>query len=293
MDSAVLLLLLSSMSMCLAVGAAVYLGYIDLGFLPGASRKPPGNDAPLPLPPWKKGGAPWNISWANNPQRVSTSGDELRIDFQSGKFSGESGAQFRANPFGKLPATRASLSYEVFIPSGFPWTLGGKLGPGFCIGESAGRCSTGGDWDNASGSIRVTWNGRKKGAMGYVYIPLQVGSGNRTKVVAAQSSEFGKVAQVTSGGIHLWHDNPFPLQEGRWNRISVQVGLNDPGKNNGYLRMFVNGQSKTMNSMVWRTTTKLKLTDVLFASFFGGGSSDWAPSRDTYLKYRSFGFSAS
>lgn len=258
----------------------------------GSSQTRIGDGRALPDPEWKKGGAPWNISWAGNPENVSTTKQGVRITYKKGKYASDSGAQMRANPFNSLPADRATLSYQIYIPNDFPWGKVGKLGPGFCVGLQSGQCSTGGNWQNDSGSLRVTWDGRTKGAQPYVYIPLQVGDGSVKKAVAAQSAEFQKESQVTAAGVHIYHKNPLPIEAGKWNAVQIQLSLNTPGKNNGSVTIAVNGKTKTMSNMLWRMSSKMRITDVLFSSFFGGGDASFAASRDTYMIFRNFTFAA-
>lgn len=243
----------------------------------------------LPIPSMEKNKGPWYISWFDTNKYVRVQGGNLRVDLKKGGYGGGSGLQLRANPYRKFPASSAWISYDIFVPSDFPWNNSGKIGAGFCLGTGPGNCSTGGDWSDDSGSIRVSWDGPRKAVTPYVYIPTQVGGGSRKKSIENQGSSFKSIIRLGgSNGVHLWYKNPFPLKAGQWNTVSLVVRLNTPGKSDGYLRFRVNGLERTLSNILWRSSSNVKISNVLFSVFYGGSNSSYAAPRDTYVMYRNF-----
>jgi hypothetical protein len=254
----------------------------------------------LPLPrPDKLKGAPWYIARWTNPERASVTKEELTIRHKTGCVGMDSGSGFRARPFSKLPADHVVLNYEVFFPQDFKWVKGGKL-PGVSIGAGDIDAS-GGDWKEDGGSFRVMF--REEGqAIAYVYLPLQICKKGTKKqrdgTLEVQGREFKKAAVGTAGkhaGLDLWfkHGEPLQLKKGAWNTICVEVRLNTVGKANGFLGLTVNGQKRTLDSVVYRTDSDVHVNWVLFASFFGGSTDDWEAKKQEKILYRNFSFASS
>lgn len=249
-------------------------------------RAPDSSNGSLPPPDIKaKNKAPWYITWADGAAQLAD--DSLYVHLYKGKWGGGTGLQFRANPLKKFPTTEATLSYQVYIPSDYPWTISGKLAPGFCFGTGAAGsgCPSGGKYEQNAGSVRISWHVLKKTsggvAVAYVYLPGQSPMG-------MQGSTFQAEAEATTDkGIHVFGD-ALRLKAGDFNDISLTVKMNTPGQRDGVLRLTVNGVTKAANDMMWRTSGDIRLTGVLCSVFFGGGQSKYAPDRDTYLRYQNF-----
>lgn len=248
----------------------------------------PGN--PMPIPEMKQGG-PWSIIGINNPQRISSDANGVKITYATNAQGMDSGAAFKATPPG-LPARTATLSYSVFFPPGFDWVKGGKL-PGLCIGANAKDCSTGGNWTASGGSFRIMF--RAKGqAIGYAYFPLK---GGNEGAYNAQGAEYKAVADASKGntGHGIWSkkQKAFQLNAGAWNSVSMTVVLNTPGQADGSVSVAVNGVTRTINGMRWRDAATSRISNVDFVSFFGGGDLSWATPKVTYTLYKNLKFSAS
>lgn len=287
--------LLSSCCVVMLLGGSYGLKQLGFGgvfdFLPGGlSGATVGSQLPSPDPS-KKDAGPWYVRSAANPDNARLTSEGLKISFERGKVNTASGITFHANPNKTLPATKAGISCSVYVPKDFPWTYGGKFAPGFCLGTGPYDCATGGDWQGDAGSVRVSWSQKGPSVSPYIYLPTEVG-GSQEKSLQAQSSAFRSAADATDRtGLHMWRE-VFKVSSGKWNDIALEIELNTPGKADGTLKFTCNGVSRTLSGVKWRASEDVRINQVVFSSFFGGSSSKYAPSKDTYLVYRNFGYFA-
>ena len=69
--------------------------------------------------------------------------------------------------------------------------------------------------------------------------------------------------------------------------MRMKIKLNTPKKQDGSLEMTVNGKTRRVDDILWRDSEKVKITNVNFVTFFGGGSNDWnSPTHETYTEYK-------
>lgn len=230
----------------------------------------------------------WNVESIQHGHRFSISNGVLKLHYAKNDHGGSSGAAVKAIPKGLLPADKVEFGYDVFIPKNFTWKKGGKL-PGLCLGRGTG-CATGKEWAKDQGSVRVMWRSKSPGsgyAILYVYLPS---GGGAQGSYAKQGGAYKKVVKKPGGdsGHNLWHDyKTFPLKKGSWNSISMVVRLNTPKKADGMLSLRVNGVSRTLDGIMFRTNSDVKVNMVNFVSFYGGGDSSWnSPSSSTYTSYK-------
>ena len=219
----------------------------------------------------------------------------LRVQYSPFLWSTPSGAEFKGNPWQALPSDSAVLRYSVFFPFEFDFVKGGKL-PGVCIGNSSSACATGSRWQWSAGSVRVMW--RQEGAgIGYVYIPLQAsgGDGTYTSTVEAQGSQYQRVMESSGGtgdGLFCRADGGLQFMKGEWNNVTLVVSMNDIGVKNGVISLTVNGVTRTVGDVVFRTEPVVQIVSVVFATFFGGNDMSWALQQPTYSLFRDFRFAA-
>jgi hypothetical protein len=181
----------------------------------------------------------------------------LRVDYPAGSASpraaatddaGYGGAQaYLLLPHG--PVDSLHLRYCVRFPPGFNFVKGGKL-PGLFGGTvTSGQHIP----DGTNGwSTRYMW---RRGGAGevYAYLPSSVQHG-------------------TSLGRYSWWVTP-----GRWQCLEQAVQLNTPGKADGAITVWLDGQQVYHHTdIVFRTTASLRIDGVFFSSFFGGGDASWA-----------------
>ncbi len=196
----------------------------------------------------------------------------LRVSYPAGSASPtvtnsngapQGGSQVFAN-LGIPPQDSLRLSYYVRFSKDFDFVKGGKL-PGLFGGTvNDGRKIP----DGTNGfSTRYMWRKDGDGEV-YAYLP--------------SSREHG-----TSIGRGNWR-----FQPGTWHHLEQVVVLNQPGKANGQIQVWLDGKKVlTENALTFRTTNALKIEGILFSTFFGGGDSSWATPKDVYADFANFSVS--
>lgn len=153
----------------------------------------------------------------------------------------------------------ACLSYRVRFPAGFAFARGGKL-PGLYGGDAPRGCSAAG---LAQGfSARLMWREDGAGEV-YLYAP-------RRKARCGDSIARG-----------AWH---FPT--GRWVAVVEEVRLNAPGRADGHLRLWIDGESFIdRDDLVLRDAASIAVDGLLFSTFFGGSDPSWASPADQSVDF--------
>jgi len=150
------------------------------------------------------------------------------------------------------------LRYRLRFAPGFDFVRGGKLpGLGGGTGNTGGHIPNGRDGFSA----RLMWREDGAGEL-YAYLP--------------DSETWG-----SSIGRGRWHFEP-----GRWISVEETVRLNTPGKADGEVRLLIDGQAVLhAEGLRFRDVETLKLDLLLFETFFGGNTPDWAPPEDTWVDF--------
>ena len=189
----------------------------------------------------------------------------LRVAYPKGSVGpGEGGAQW-VRPLGGS-YEELCCSYRLRFGEGFDFARGGKL-PGL----AGGAMNTGGSRpDGTDGfSARMMW--RPEGAIvQYVYHP-------------DQPTIYGEDFQ--------WNDHGKPLhfQPGRWYRVEHHIGMNTPGKRDGFIRCRLDGKEALLIDHIrFRNTDMFAIDAFYFSTFFGGADKSWAARKDEYLYFRDF-----
>lgn len=238
--------------------------------------------------PLEKNRPPWYVTNDKKNSQIKVDAGAFVFPIRKGQIGSDSGEYFHANPNKVFPSDRVTMSYSVYFPPGFDWVKGGKL-PGVCFGSTPDACSTGGDWGPTSGSFRIMF--REGGAgIGYAYFS----GANANAALGRQSAAVRAVAK-RDGGRALWYDrnkNDLRFVAGRWNTVSFSIALNSPGAADGTLSLTVNGRTKTLRGISWRTAADVKFTSIVIIAFFGGGSSEWASKVDTEIRFKDIAVSA-
>lgn len=210
----------------------------------------------------------------------------LALHFPKGKYASQSGGQFYHDV---NMGESGMLEYEVWFPSGFSWTRGGKL-PGLYGGNK--ECSGSKVTPNGKNcfSTRLMWREQGLGEL-YAYLPFKENEDSFCR-------QCGYPSASTCSGLGgaeycAWARGSFRFKAGAWNKVRQQVTLNTPGKADGTFDLYVNGRKAAASkNVVYRTTDSLKLNGMLFSSFFGGDSSGYAPRSDQEIHYRNIKISA-
>lgn len=226
---------------------------------------------------------------------MTVNASAVRVEYVPLLWGSASGVEFRANPLCRLPAESAIMSYSVYFPEDFPWVRGGKL-PGLCIGGNATECATGSRWGWSSGSVRIMWRNNGN-VIAYVYFPLQVGGagGGYSAGVLAQGEGYREVARgdgFTGDDLFCASKGGLKLQAGVWNNITLVVAMSSVGTADGLISLTVNGETRTVKDVLWRTEKNVSINRYLFATFFGGNDISWAIQEPTYALFRKFRFEA-
>lgn len=72
----------------------------------------------------------------------------------------------------------------------------------------------------------------------------------------------------------------------------MELKMNTPGKQDGLISLTVNGETRTIRDAMFRQDARVKFTNAIVVSFFGGGSDEWNSPIDTMIKFRNFRFDA-
>jgi len=71
-----------------------------------------------------------------------------------------------------------------------------------------------------------------------------------------------------------------------WNNISLTIGLNTVGENDGVLNVTINNVTRAYDKMFWRNYNNVKISAVLFSTFFGGSTPKTATPVDTWTYFK-------
>jgi hypothetical protein len=199
-----------------------------------------------------------SVNWLTGGTRLFISGEtdrHLRITYPAGKIqSQDSGGSFKAQ---MDPGTEYTAEYRVKFDSGFQWVKGGKL-PGLCGGE----CNTGGSVPNGKGfSTRMMWRAGGE-LVAYVYH-------------LDQSGTYGE--DISTG---------FNMPTDQWITIKIRTKLNTGNNKNGILEVWVNGSKKiSRTNLRFMNDSTKKIDTFYFSTFYGGSTSDFAPSNTNYARF--------
>ncbi|MGZ4618441.1 MAG: polysaccharide lyase [Frankiaceae bacterium] len=196
-------------------------------------------------------------------------GPLLTVDYPAGSSSNAARREDGTPPGGAQVYLRMSsgpvdtlhLRYYVRFPAGFDFVRGGKL-PGLYGGDGA---SGGQVPDGTDGfSTRYMW---RAGGLGEVYAYLPT------------SKHYG-----TSLGRGAW-----TWRTGRWTCIEQAVVLNTPGRDDGQITVWVDGdQVLHEDGLLFRTVPDLRIEGVFFSTFFGGNDETWSTPRDQKVQFAAF-----
>lgn len=183
-------------------------------------------------------------SYAGDSSSVGKSATIFRINFDE-----------RGSNIG--PREEMYFQFRVKFMKGFQFNKTGKL-PGLAGGTS----NTGGNPPNGMDgwSVRTVWRGNTLAS--YLY-----------------------VLGIERYGIELpWSDSkgkPTVISTGSWNCITLRVKMNDASKRNGIVEGWLNDVKQFSKvDLQFRTIAGLKIDNILFDTFFGGSSPEFASPID-------------
>ncbi|KAI0738034.1 hypothetical protein C8Q80DRAFT_1114363 [Daedaleopsis nitida] len=179
-------------------------------------------------------------------------------------------------------AKEATFSYDVYFPSGFDFVKGGKL-PGLYGGDSdseALSCS-GGRRDDGCFSVRFMWRTAGAGEL-YTYLPPDFGENE----AVCDVPPFSTCNDVYGASVGR---GSFTFKTGARTTIGQRVKLNDAGKSNGEIELFVAGKSMfSVGGLVLRDSSSGRIRGMQMQTFFGGSDSSWASPKDQDVYFSDF-----
>ncbi|BGP54683.1 hypothetical protein JCM8202_003190 [Rhodotorula sphaerocarpa] len=224
------------------------------------------------------------LSFIRDPLDDSDGGTIVQMEYPKGSYSGTDMGGVGNLQLGVFAPgqDRAIMSYEVGFSRGFDFVKGGKL-PGLFGGDVDAHC-TGGKNSEACFSLRLMWREQGAGEI-YAYIPTYLGfcsEGPGPDEVFCHSDGFG--ASI--------HRGSFTFKAGSWNQVTQVVVLNYPPETaNGYLALYFEGElAMELKNVVFRTNESVTVSSLIFSTFFGGSSSDYAATSDCDSYFRNFRF---
>lgn len=199
------------------------------------------------------------------------SGKVLRTTLKAGTIHSKPGGDNGDNLFVQLPAVvdSACISYDIKFDANFDWSLGGKLpglegvAPGVAPSVPTGGGETQLGWSGRGmwlGPKAYSWAGPTNQGVTYLYH-------------TGQSSYYGD---------NLRWNKPFVA--GRWHTVKQCYAMNTVGTANGKLAVWMDGaQVVNTGSFTYRSRSDVRISHMIFSIFRGGGTMDWAGSRDGYV----------
>ncbi|KAG0662001.1 hypothetical protein C6P46_003706 [Rhodotorula mucilaginosa] len=227
-----------------------------------------------------------DLSFVKNP--LDSAGDiVLQMEYPKGSYSGSDsggvgGLQLAVYGEGQ---NRAILSYEVGFNKGFDFVKGGKL-PGLYGGDT---------------NAHFMWRQDGQGEV-YAYIPTYpkfCSESAGSKSVYCHSDGFGSELQPSSNPTRCrradteseWASSQHTSWGFCFQGQKVVILNSEPDLANGYLALYAGEKlAIELTDVVFRVNTTVTATAMMFSTFFGGSSADYAATADCWSYFRNFQF---
>jgi len=176
----------------------------------------------------------------------------------------------RVNISARVKAKRTyRLSQKIYLEPGFDWgrkNQGGKLGFGF----GGGTTPTGGQLQPDGFTARFMWRGNDDDSARIVVYSY---ASDRT-----QNIPYGDDHPLTG----------FDVPVGEWFTLVMEVKTNSSVSTaDGSLKAWANGQLLVdLENIHWQSEGgQPAIQQLLFSTFYGGASIDWAPNNPTHIRF--------
>ncbi|MEW7289618.1 polysaccharide lyase [Aquimarina sp. 2304DJ70-9] len=200
-------------------------------------------------------------------------GNVLKVKYPKGKVkTNDSGMHTKVYWDNYASFDELYFSYQVYIPQDFEFRAGAKL-PGLAYQTR-----------DQNMSLRLMW--RKDGLLEF-YNHFET-----------RPTWDGWTASVNWSLLDPYDERGGPqpdqvkLKKGAWNHIEVFHKLNTPGKNNGIMRGWFNGQLAIdiTDNGDYRQNGEgnIGINNIYLSTFFGGSSNDYKPTKDLYAYFDDF-----
>lgn len=165
------------------------------------------------------------------------------------------------------PGSEYTTTFKVKFHADFEWCTGGKLGPGFFIGDGA---AAGNGCDGRGGSARLVWHTHKR--TGEVFFQVYAYHNDQS---GQYGNCFGRFPAEGSS-----------LARNQWYEVTMYVKSNTGSNTDGQLKVFIDGQTICNKAMRWTTDDRKRLVNRMeFATFRGGATPDYMSASDSYIYY--------
>ena len=167
------------------------------------------------------------------------------------------------------PRRTYRISQRIFLEPGFDWgrkNQGGKIGFGF----GGGSTPTGGKVQPDGFTARFMWRG----------------NGDDTARIAVYSYAADRTQNLPYGDDHPL--NGFDVPIGEWFTLMMEVTTNSAVDTaDGSLKAWANGQQLVeLDNILWQSEgDKPAIQKLLYSTFYGGASIDWAPLQPTFIRF--------
>jgi hypothetical protein len=208
-------------------------------------------------------------------------GKAVRVTLPAGRWSGDGKGDHGVINFPQLDqgVNEATLDYYVRFDPNFDFSWGGKL-PGL-MGVAPGvnpLVPHMGSHTTKGWSARRMWVTNSS----YKSVPQQMDHNMLTYF-------YWPGRKTTIAENAWWQDGSgsrVQLQRGQWYHVRQHVKLNTPGKSDGVLREWVNGQLVlNRTNAQFRVDPSVQVTHVSWNVFRGGNSAGWRGARDSWVDF--------
>ena len=227
---------------------------------------------------WSNGVAAGRVSLVTGSEALGSTGTSLRVDFPAGEVGPlNSGAQWKLNLNNSINANQphqmVRLRYRMKFSEGFDFSTGGKL-PGL----AGGSAPTGFETDSDHGfAARLMWLDDEQ----YVVNEDQESGdvGRLLQSVKYLESGNGGRSEGSIQGLDGQGGQNIRLDSGQWYTITQLVKLNDIGRDNGVIKVWLDGTKVfSERRMTFRTeesllngSSLLGIDQLFFSTFRGAG----------------------
>ncbi|MDB2686497.1 hypothetical protein N9Y42_04740 [Mariniblastus sp.] len=221
------------------------------------------------------------VTIVNGQEAFGGTGNSLAVAYPEDQVgTKETGAQWQLELDGEYE--EAYVSYRVQFAEGFDFSRGGKL-PGLA-GGSAPTGNAPAEGDNG-------WTGR------LMWLSDFTGEPGEPEQLVSQAISYAK---YTDSGFNQdgrdedethWIDpdgDRTEFNSGVWYQITQRVVMNTPGVSDGVIQVWLDGVLvHDQTDVLFRTVDDLKIDQVYFSTFFGGGEG-WETTKDETVFFDDF-----
>jgi len=182
-----------------------------------------------------------------------------------------------------------TLEYFVKFENNFEWVIGGKL-PGLAGGTvpGGGEYLQKGKMTNGF-SARFMWHVMKgkPGMIQYLYHPGRAGAyGQKVYGTGPLLSKSNPAKALNTRD----YNTMMVLQKNKWYKIRQTIKANTPKKANGTMKIWIDDAlTASIGGLKYIADSKhgtYSVDKLFFSTFYGGSSMDYAPSRNTYTRFK-------